>query len=108
MQQGGSPTPFDRNMGTKMAAKAVEWFIDKLTMETEFNTPESSVMCGIQRRQYVFSPIQALKLYTDFKHRIACKQWWLKLRPLLRILAKHESTYEEEGMQVEEPDEAIA
>ena len=25
MQQGGRPSPFDRNMGTKMAAKCVEW-----------------------------------------------------------------------------------
>jgi hypothetical protein len=23
-------------------------------------------------------------------------QWWLKLRPLLRILAKHHATYEED------------
>lgn len=32
--------------------------------------------------------------------RIPRKQWWLKLRPLLRILAKHDSTYEEEGMYI--------
>lgn len=101
MQQGGSPTPFDRNMGTKMAAKAVEWFIDKLTNEKTFSTPQSAVMLGIVRRQYRFTPIQELKLYTDFKHRIPVQQWWLNVRPLLRILAKHESTYVEEGMTVE-------
>lgn len=32
------------------------------------------------------------------RQRIPKHQWWLKLRPLLRILAKHDSTYEEEGM----------
>ncbi|CAL8138130.1 unnamed protein product [Orchesella dallaii] len=100
MQQGGSPTPFDRNMGTKMAAKAVEWFIDKLSNEKNFSTPQSAVMLGIVRRQYRCTPIQELKLYTDFKHRIPCHQWWLNIRPLLRILAKHESTYVEEGMTV--------
>ena len=26
MQQGGVPSPFDRNYGTKMAAKSVQWF----------------------------------------------------------------------------------
>jgi len=26
--------------------------------------------------------------------------WWLKLRPLLRILAKHESVYEVESIAV--------
>jgi len=100
MQQGGSPSPFDRNMGTKMAAKAVEWFVDKLMNESSYNTPQSSVMLGIVRRQYQFTPVQELKLYTDFEHRIPVHQWWLKIRPLLRILAKHESTYEEEGMTV--------
>lgn len=32
------------------------------------------------------------------RHRIPKEEWWLKLRPLLRILSKHDSTYEEEGM----------
>ncbi len=30
------------------------------------------------------------------RHRIPMHQWWLKLRPLLRILAKHHATYEED------------
>jgi len=42
-----------------------------------------------------------------FRHRIPTYQWWMKLRPLLKVLAKHESTYEEEGLYitVEEMDE---
>lgn len=28
-----------------------------------------------------------------YSQRIPKNQWWLKLRPLLRILAKHDSTY---------------
>lgn len=35
-----------------------------------------------------------------FRHRIPKSQWWLKLRPLLRILAKHDSAYEEEGLYI--------
>lgn len=34
------------------------------------------------------------------RQRLPKKQWWLKLRPLLRILAKHDSTYEEEGLYI--------
>ena len=29
-QQGGTPTTFDRNMSTKLAAKTVTWLIDQL------------------------------------------------------------------------------
>uniref|UniRef100_A0A3P9LXJ4 ATP-dependent 6-phosphofructokinase n=1 Tax=Oryzias latipes TaxID=8090 RepID=A0A3P9LXJ4_ORYLA len=30
MQQGGAPSPFDRNFGTKMSAKAMQWLSKKL------------------------------------------------------------------------------
>lgn len=55
----------------------------------------------------------AMFVFSDFQHRIPQQQWWLKLRPLLRILAKHESTYIEEGMTMTTEDhianiEAIA
>lgn len=45
-----------------------------------------------------------------YRQRIPKHQWWLKLRPLLRILAKHDSAYEEEGMYmtVEEGSETDA
>ena len=29
-QQGGTPSPFDRNVATKMAAKTVNWLIEQL------------------------------------------------------------------------------
>ncbi|XP_026293416.1 ATP-dependent 6-phosphofructokinase isoform X7 [Frankliniella occidentalis] len=114
MQQGGSPTPFDRNMGTKMAAKSVEWMVGQLKQHCRedgsinVSSPDSAVMMGIVRRQYKFSPLQDLKAGTNFDQRIPKSQWWLKLRPLLRILAKHDSAYEEEGlyMTVEEGAEA--
>ena len=31
MQQGGWPSPFDRNVATKMAAKTVTWLIEQLS-----------------------------------------------------------------------------
>ncbi|XP_051163835.1 ATP-dependent 6-phosphofructokinase isoform X4 [Leptopilina boulardi] len=104
MQQGGSPTPFDRNLGTKMGAKAVEWFSEQLKKypnpEGKATDPDSAVMLGIVRRQYRFTPFKDLIQVTDFDHRIPTYQWWMKLRPLLKVLAKHESTYEEEGLYI--------
>ncbi|XP_053620699.1 ATP-dependent 6-phosphofructokinase isoform X2 [Plodia interpunctella] len=97
MQQGGSPTPFDRNMGTKMAAKCLHWLVDAL-QKGPANTPESACLLGVVKRQYKFSPLEDLKAQTNFSQRIPKQQWWMKLRPLLRILAKHDSTYEEEGL----------
>lgn len=74
MQQGGSPTPFDRNLGTKMGSKAVEWFSDELRKCTDADgktvttDPNSAVMLGIVRRQYRYTPFVELMEVTDFEY----------------------------------------
>ncbi|KAM3844885.1 ATP-dependent 6-phosphofructokinase, muscle type isoform 1-T2 [Vipera latastei] len=94
MQQGGSPTPFDRNFGTKMGAKAVAWMSGKIKECSRHgrifaNTADSACLLGMRRRALVFQPLTELKEETDFEHRIPKTQWWLKLRPILKILAKY-------------------
>uniref|UniRef100_A0A8B9LQQ2 6-phosphofructokinase n=1 Tax=Astyanax mexicanus TaxID=7994 RepID=A0A8B9LQQ2_ASTMX len=94
MQQGGTPSPFDRNFGTKMGAKAVLWLTDKLKEcyrhgRIFANTPDSACVLGMRKRALVFQPLADLKSNTDFEHRIPKTQWWLKLRPILKILAKY-------------------
>uniref|UniRef100_A0A8C1JW97 Phosphofructokinase, muscle b n=1 Tax=Cyprinus carpio TaxID=7962 RepID=A0A8C1JW97_CYPCA len=91
MQQGGTPTPFDRNFGTKMGAKAVLWLTDKLKESGRIfaNTPDSACVLGMKKRATLFQPLSDLKEDTDFEHRIPKTQWWLKLRPILKILAKY-------------------
>jgi 6-phosphofructokinase 1 len=73
MQQGGSPSPFDRNMGTKMAAKAVDWLVDQLKKNTmpdgkiNAKSQDSACLLGLVRRQYKFSPLKDLISDTNFE-----------------------------------------
>ncbi|XP_076438032.1 ATP-dependent 6-phosphofructokinase-like isoform X2 [Babylonia areolata] len=95
MQQGGVPSPFDRNYGTKMAAKCVNWFKDMVESNlksgrVEVKSSQSCVLLGMQKRRLEFTPVDELVIDTDFVNRIPLEQWWLKLRPLLRIMAKHQ------------------
>ncbi|XP_061695946.1 ATP-dependent 6-phosphofructokinase, platelet type isoform X1 [Syngnathoides biaculeatus] len=99
MQQGGAPSPFDRNFGTKVAAKAVQWITK--TMNDSYkggrvfaNSEESACLLGMRRRAMVFQPVAQIKDETDFEHRIPKEQWWLKLRPLMKILAKYKTSYD--------------
>ncbi|XP_075275833.1 ATP-dependent 6-phosphofructokinase, platelet type isoform X5 [Opisthocomus hoazin] len=101
MQQGGAPSPFDRNFGTKISAKAMQWISRKLkeTYRKEegkvfANTDDSVCLLGMRRRNLVFQPVAELKTETDFVHRIPKEQWWLKLRPLMKILAKYKTSYD--------------
>ncbi|CAK6955655.1 phosphofructokinase%2C muscle b [Scomber scombrus] len=95
MQQGGTPSPFDRNFGTKMGVKSVLWLTDKLKEcyrhgRIFANSPDSACVLGMKKRSLVFQPLEDLKEQTDFDHRIPKVQWWLKVRPILKILAKYE------------------
>ncbi|KAM3929622.1 ATP-dependent 6-phosphofructokinase, platelet type isoform 5-T5 [Leptodactylus fuscus] len=101
MQQGGAPSPFDRNFGTKISAKAIQWISRKLKETYRkgnrwifANTDDSVCLLGMRRRALVFQPVMQLRDETDFKHRIPKEQWWLKLRPLMKILAKYKTSYD--------------
>ncbi|XP_041927948.1 ATP-dependent 6-phosphofructokinase, platelet type-like isoform X2 [Alosa sapidissima] len=99
MQQGGAPSPFDRNFGTKIAAKAMQWISRRLKDFYQegrvfANTEDSACLLGMRRRALVFQPVTQLKEETDFVHRIPKEQWWLKLRPLMKILAKYRTSYD--------------
>ncbi|XP_012864831.1 PREDICTED: ATP-dependent 6-phosphofructokinase, platelet type [Dipodomys ordii] len=98
MQQGGSPSPFDRNFGTKISARAMEWITVKLKESAgkgkKFTSDDSICVLGICKRNLVFQPVAELRQKTDFEHRIPKEQWWLKLRPVMKILAKYEASYD--------------
>ncbi|XP_061583562.1 phosphofructokinase, muscle b [Cololabis saira] len=94
MQQGGTPSPFDRNFGTKMGMKSVLWLTDKLKEcyrhgRIFANSSDSACVLGMRKRAMVFQPLADLKDQTDFEHRIPKTQWWIKLRPIMKILAKY-------------------
>ncbi|MCP9265369.1 6-phosphofructokinase [Dirofilaria immitis] len=106
-QQGGNPAPFDRNMGTKLAANALEFilaqakkYVDLKTGINNATTTDTATLLGLKDRRMVFTPVEELAPVTDFEHRLPKDQWWMRLRPLLRILSKHDSIYETEAFAV--------
>jgi len=105
MQQGGWPSPFDRNVATKMAAKTVNWLIEQLntcaardgTVHAEDES--TATLLGMRTRAYKFQPVADIKNITNFELRTPSEpQWWMKLRSIMAILAQHDSTYEVEGL----------
>ncbi|ELV10342.1 6-phosphofructokinase, liver type [Tupaia chinensis] len=94
LQQGGAPTPFDRNYGTKLGVKAMLWMSEKLRAvyrkgRVFANAPDSACVIGLQKKTVAFSPVTELKKDTDFEHRMPQEQWWLNLRLMLKMLAHY-------------------
>lgn len=98
-QQGGNPSPFDRSFATKIGTKAVNYCLKCLEEcwtaqgKVETNEANTAVVIGLTSRSIQCTPIDDLRDDADFEHRIPKQQWWLKLKPLLRILSSHESNY---------------
>ena len=63
------------------------------------DSDESAVVIGMQRKSIAFTPVRLLVETTDMEHRLPGDQWWMKLRCLMRILAKHETVYVSEVLK---------
>ncbi|XP_036425560.1 ATP-dependent 6-phosphofructokinase, liver type [Colossoma macropomum] len=97
LQQGGAPSPFDRNFGTKLGVKAVQWLTEKMADTFRqgrvfANSPDTACVAGLNKKVLTFSPVTEVKMQTDFEHRMPKEQWWLGLRLLLKMLAKYQTS----------------
>ena len=73
-QQGGSPSPFDRNLATTLASTATRWIVEKAEANVTdgkvvTGDKDSAVLLGLCRRAKLFLPVQVnwiLLLNTSF------------------------------------------
>ncbi|XP_070771436.1 ATP-dependent 6-phosphofructokinase, liver type isoform X3 [Enoplosus armatus] len=98
LQQGGAPSPFDRNFGTKLGVRAIQWISERLTENFRqgrvfANSPDTACVLGLNRKVISFIPVTELKAVTDFEHRMPKVQWWINLRPMLKMLAKYQTSF---------------
>ena len=94
MQQGGYPSPFDRNFGTKMAAKANLWMIEQIgknlhgkgdKAQVSAIDKESACLLGMRGMRYQFQPLEDLKAETNFELRTWKVTWWMNQRSIMKV-----------------------
>lgn len=109
IQQGHSASPFDRSLGLMLGHMTADWLLNKARLSFQVTGKvftrecDSAVLLGLSKRQYVFSPLKSLIPETDFEKRTIknpSRQWWIKLNLLNRIIVKHTTVNEEEGIFV--------
>jgi 6-phosphofructokinase 1 len=83
IQQGDSPSPFDRVLATRLAGHC----IDFLTGELERGSPTGAYI-GLVEGKVTISPLKQMPDVIDLEHRRPLKQWWLDLRPVMQALAQ--------------------
>ena len=87
LQQGGDPTPFDRILATRFAAKSIAH------LEEQIEQPEPRSVClGQVGGLFSYTNLEDVPRMIDKKNGRPKKQWWLSLRGMARILAQPGST----------------
>lgn len=83
LQQGGDPSPFDRIQATRLAARCIEYLIE----QAEETIPAASFI-GLQAGQVKFFSLEDLPRMLDAVHRRPKEQWWMELRPIVKLLSQ--------------------
>lgn len=83
LQQGGSPTPFDRVLATRYAVKCIEY----LEEQAKSKKPCAAAV-GITQGGYRFTPFNRLLEEYDVEFQRPNEQWWMSLRPIARMLSQ--------------------
>jgi 6-phosphofructokinase 1 len=81
-QQGGAPSPFDRILGTRLAAHSIDW----LSYQIDSASAGGAVI-GLHEGQVRVLPLRDAEELADWEHRRPAQQWWLRLRPIIDVLA---------------------
>ena len=92
LQQGGDPTPYDRIMATRLASDAITF------IEQECGDPkdEAEAVCiGMVDDVLTYTPLYTVPRIFDEEFQRPKKQWWMRLRPLARMLAQPSAEYQE-------------
>ncbi len=82
-QQGGTPSPADRILGTRLAAHSMDW----ISNEIDRKRADCAVIGYVKGAVKVMSMRQAEDL-ADWDNRRPLKQWWMRLQPLVDVLSQ--------------------
>ena len=94
LQQGGDPTPYDRIMATRLTSDAIDYLINACDGESSEEAPAACI--GMVDDVLTFTPLYQVPRIFDETHQRPKKQWWMRLRPLARMLAQPSAAYAEE------------
>lgn len=83
LQQGGNPSPFDRILGTRLAARGINFLEEKVNQ-----VDAESASIGLVHGSYTFTELRDLPRLMDMANNRPRYQWWMDLRPMADVMAR--------------------
>ncbi|HRF12595.1 MAG: 6-phosphofructokinase [Candidatus Accumulibacter phosphatis] len=82
-QQGGNPSPYDRILGTRLAAHCINFLSGQLASGSA-----DGAFIGLVEGKVTLFPLGRMSEMVDWIHFRPKEQWWLELRPVVRAMAQ--------------------
>jgi len=83
LQQGGTPSPFDRIQAIRLSTRSIDFLIEKATSGSM-----DSAFIGLQGKDILFHAIEDFPRMADRENHRPKQQWWLDVRPIAKVLAQ--------------------
>ena len=83
LQQGGNPSPFDRILATRLAARCIEYLAEQYD-----TTPPIAVFIGLEGGQIRFHSLEDMPRMIDKTYGRPKQQWWMELCPIASVMAQ--------------------
>lgn len=83
MQQGGTPSPFDRVQATRLAAHCIAFLTKQLAQGLS-----TAAHIGFVNGRLLISDLSQVAVQADPHYRRPQEQWWLDLRPIAQVMAQ--------------------
>jgi 6-phosphofructokinase 1 len=80
-QQGGTPSPFDRILATRLAAHSMDWLRDQID-----SARTGRAVIGMHEGGIRVLSLRDTEELGDWEHRRPVNQWWMRLRPIIDVL----------------------
>jgi 6-phosphofructokinase 1 len=85
LQQGGTPSPFDRIQATRLATKGIHFLIDEAINR---RVAPSAGFMGRKDGQVQVFPMEDFPRMFNFEFDRPKEQWWMEIRDIARIMSK--------------------
>jgi 6-phosphofructokinase 1 len=83
LQQGGNPSPFDRNQATRFATRGIEYLIEL----TKIKSKQCSFI-DLVSKELKFHILDDFPRLVDESHSRPKDQWWMDLQAIAKIMAQ--------------------
>ena len=80
-QQGGTPSPFDRILATRLAAYSLDWLRDQIDSRWT-----GGAVIGMREGGIRVLSLRDTEELADWEHRRPVTQWWTRLHAIVDVL----------------------